>query len=145
VILEGHLKGSCSNCHYNAEGARCSVRTHEQEQAAKSKTDTKNPSDSCQESVGPSNTLAKRSRRTHDSTLLELSDESGSESDTNEREHPQSCLTALKLKWKVRKMQRKAMRMQKLANLHKCRGDLPEEEVDELNESIEERTSLHGS
>lgn len=142
VILEGYLKGSCSNCHYSAEGARCSLRTREQEQAAKSKTDTKNPSDSSLKSIWPSSTLAKRSGRTHCSTLLELSDESASESDMNERIHPQPCPTALKLKWKVRKMQRKAMRMQKLANLHKRIGDLLEEEVDELNEK---RTSLHGS
>ena len=35
--------------------------------------------------------------------------------------------------------------MQKLASLHKRTGDLLEEEVDELNEYIETRTSRHGS
>jgi len=27
VVLEGYMNGSCSNCHYNAEGTRCSFRT----------------------------------------------------------------------------------------------------------------------
>jgi len=49
----------------------------------------------------------------------------------------QSYQTALKLKWKVRKAQTKAMRTQKLASLYKCIGDLLEEEADELNEYIE--------
>jgi hypothetical protein len=40
------------------------------------------------------------------------------------------------------KKQRKAIRMQKLASLHKRIGDLLEEEVDELNEYIEVGTSL---
>lgn len=31
VILKGYLKGSCSNCHYSAEGARCSLRSSEQQ------------------------------------------------------------------------------------------------------------------
>jgi hypothetical protein len=110
VILNGYLKGPCSNCHYSAEGARCSLRTSEQEQTAKSKTYTKNRSGSLK-SVRQSNTLAKRSERTECSTLLELSDESASESNTNEKIHPQSCPTILELKWKVRKRQRKVMRM----------------------------------
>ncbi|KAF1964746.1 hypothetical protein BU23DRAFT_630633 [Bimuria novae-zelandiae CBS 107.79] len=133
VTLKGYLKGSCSNCHYSAEGARCSLRTSEQEQTAKSKTDTKNPSGSLT-SIRQSKTLAKRSGRTKCSALLELSDDSASESNTNERIHPRTCPTVLELEWKVRKRQRKAMRMKKLAILHKRIGDLLEEEVDELNE-----------
>jgi hypothetical protein len=144
VILKGYLKGSCSNCHYSAEGARCSLRTSEQEQTAKSNTGTKNPSGSLN-SFRQSNALEKRSRRTECSTLLELSDESASESNTNKRIHPQSCPTVLELKWKVRKRQRKAMRMQKLASLYRRIGDLLEGEVDELNEYIEMGTRLHDS
>jgi hypothetical protein len=128
VILKGYLKRPCSNCYYSAEGARCSLRTSEQEQTAKSKTDAKNPSGSLK-SIRQYNTLAKRSERTNNSTLLELSDESAGESNTNEQIHPQSCPTlVLELKRKVRK--RKAMRMQKLASLHKRIGDLLEEEVE---------------
>ena len=141
MILKGYLKGSCSNCHYSAEGACCSLRTSEQEQTAKSKIDAKNPSGSLK-SIRQSNTLAKRSERTKCSTFLELSNELASESNTNEQIHPQTCPTVLELKWKVRKRQRKAMRMQKLASLHKRIGDLLEEEVDGLNEYIEIGTSV---
>lgn len=88
MILEGYLKGSCSNCHYSAEGARCSLRTRKQEQTAKSRTDTKNWSDNSLESIRLSNTLAKRSEQTKCLTLLELSAELASESDTDERIEP---------------------------------------------------------
>jgi uncharacterized protein DUF3716 len=27
VVVKGYMKGSCSNCHYNAEGTRCSFRS----------------------------------------------------------------------------------------------------------------------
>jgi hypothetical protein len=30
IVLSGFLKGSCSNCHYNAEGARCNLRRAEE-------------------------------------------------------------------------------------------------------------------
>lgn len=26
VVVAGHFKGSCANCHYGSEGARCSLR-----------------------------------------------------------------------------------------------------------------------
>ena len=136
VILKGYLKGSCSNCHYSSEGTRCSLRPHEQEQTARGKTDIKNPSSISPERVRQSDTAAKRPERTKGPTIIELSHESASESNTNERMHTHSSLT--ELKWKIRKTQRKAMRMRKLASLHKRIGELLEEEVDELNEYIDE-------
>jgi len=51
--------------------------------------------------------------------------------------HRQPCSAASELKWKARKMQRRAIRTQKLARLHKRISELLEEEVDELNEYIE--------
>jgi len=142
VILKGYLKGSCSNCHYSATGARCNLRTREQEQTPKNTTGTKSANNiSLVEHIRQRGTLAKRSKRTERQTFLESANESASESDTNERIGTQSYQTALKLKWKVRKTQTKAMRMQKLASLYKCIGDLLEEEADEeadeLNEYIE--------
>jgi hypothetical protein len=119
VILKGYLKGSCSNCHYSAEGARCSLRTHEQEQTLKNTTDTKSPNNiSLVEHIRQSSTPAKRSKRTKRPTFLESADESASESNTNERMDTQLYPTALELKWKVRKAQTKAMRTQKLARLY---------------------------
>jgi hypothetical protein len=53
----------------------------------------------------------------------------------NMRMRRHSCSTVLK--WKVRKMQRRAIRTQELARLHKRISELLEEEVDEFNEYIE--------
>ena len=57
----------------------------------------------------------------------------------------QSYPTTSDLKWKIRKVQRKAMRMQKPASLYKRIGGLLEEEADELNEHIESRMGSYGS
>lgn len=57
----------------------------------------------------------------------------------------QSYPTTSELKWKIRKVQRKAMRMQKLASLYKRIGDLLEEETDEPNEYIENRMGSYSS
>ncbi|MCJ1476210.1 hypothetical protein MMC13_004876 [Lambiella insularis] len=73
----------------------------------------------------------------------ELSDDSASESDMNKRKRRHSCSRVLK--WKVQKMQRRAIRTQELTRLHKRISELLEEEVDEFNEYIEMRTSRHGS
>jgi hypothetical protein len=93
VILKGYLKGSCSNCHYNANGIYCSLRNREQEKTPTNKMGTEEArlakeaeearlaeeariaeetrlaerSDSIPlevEYIRQSNTLAKRSKRT---------------------------------------------------------------------------------
>jgi hypothetical protein len=136
VILDGYFKKSCSNCHYSAEGMRCSFRTHQQDQTTKSKTGIRNSDTTSPESVKQSDTPIKNIKGTKPSTPYELSDDSASELDMNKRMHKQPC-SAAELKWKVRKIQRRAIRTQKLAGLHKRISELLEEEVDELNEYIE--------
>jgi len=127
VVLKGYLKGSCSNCHYSAEGARCSLRPREQQRALKNKIDTKSPNN-ISLLDRKSGTSAKLSERI---PFVEVSDQSASESNTNEG-IDQSYPTVSEHKLKVRKVQRKAMRMRKLAGLYMSIGDLLEEEADEL-------------
>ena len=64
--------------------------------------------------------------------LVEVSDESASESNMNEGMDQQQYQTASKHKLKGWKVQKRAMRMRKLASLYKSIGDLLEEEADEL-------------
>ena len=88
-----------------------------QGQTPKNTTDPKSPNNiSLVEHIMQPGTTAKRSKRTERQTFLESADESASESNTNERMDTQPYQTALKLEWKVRKAQTKAMRMQKLAS-----------------------------
>jgi Protein of unknown function (DUF3716) len=125
VVLRGYLKGSCSNCHYSAEGVRCSLRPREQQQALNDKIDTKSLNNiSLDRKSGTAAKLFKR-------PLVEVSDESASESNMNEG-MDQQYQTALKHKLKGGKVQKRAMRMRKLASLYKSIGDLLEEEADEL-------------
>lgn len=137
VILDGYLKKSCSNCHYSANGKRCSFRILQQEHTTKNKTEKNNSDKMCSESAKQSDTPTKRLAETKSLTPHELSDDSASELNMNNRIHEQSCLTAPELQWKVRKTQRRVVRTQKLARLHKLISELLEEEVDELNDYIE--------
>jgi hypothetical protein len=126
VVLRGYLKGSCSNCHYSAEGVRCSLRPREQQQALNDKIYTKSVNNISLDRK--SSTAAKLFKR----PLVEVSDESASESNMNEGMDQQQYQTASKHKLKGWKVQKRAMRMRKLASLYKSIGDLLEEEADEL-------------
>lgn len=151
VILEDHLRGSCSNCHYNAEGVRCSFRKDKREKssgnAAKciassssavnhsmktSSPQTIHTSNTANNIQSPKGSLSPANARTRQVTMIDVSNTP-----------TKLSRTALEHKWSVRKMRIKAMRKRKLATLYRqvARnfediGVFVEQEANELDEKV---------
>jgi hypothetical protein len=123
IVVKGHLKGSCSNCHYNSEGARCSFRSLDSVSASSSTIAKQSKAPESEATTVPG-TQNYQNQADQDSIIIP--------NDASAKSYQQVARRA----WAVRKVKRKTTLKRELAILCRRIGDLLEEEADMLYEEV---------
>jgi hypothetical protein len=153
VIMNGYLSGSCSNCHYNNEGTRCSFRPTPQNRVkrpksrldsghgnniAKAKCTEKSSTPAITKTVVPATSpkTTKIPTLSVQTPLFSLANKRAYSAVDLNHSLVQLSQTILEYKWSVGKAKIKVKRTLKLAILYKYISDLLKEEADQLNKEI---------